>query len=287
MISWPDELISDLARRKCIIFLGAGVSMNSANSAGRRPKSWKGFLADALTEIAPNRHVKTLINKNDFLMACEIIKSKLGRERFNTFVLEEYLTPGYRPAPIHTHIYNLDSRIVMTPNFDKIYETYANNIASGSVQVKCYDDNDVAEAIRRPHRLVIKAHGSIDKPDKMIFSRAEYSEAKIAYRNFYTIFEALILTHTFLFVGCGLNDPDIKLLLEDYSYRFKCARNHYFILPTRTIHSDEADILKSAMNLKFITYSSEDNHQELTDSLSELSAIVGDKRNDIATTQNW
>ena len=287
MISWPDELISDLARRKCIIFLGAGVSMNSANASGRRPKSWKTFLEDALAEISPNRHIRTLINKNDFLTACEIIKSKLGPERFNTIVLDEYLTPGYRPAPIHTHIYNLDSRIVMTPNFDKIYETCANNIASGSVQIKSYGDNDVAEAIRRPNRLVIKAHGSIDQPDQMIFSRAEYSEAKVANRDFYIIFEALILTHTFLFVGCGLNDPDIKLLLEDYSYRFKCARNHYFVIPTRTIHNDEADVLKSAMNLKFITYSSEDNHKELTDSLLELSDIVGINRNDLATTQNW
>jgi len=287
MISWPEELISDLARRKCIIFLGAGISMNSENISHRRPKSWKGFLEDAISEISPNKHIKTLINKFDFLTACEIIKSKLDRERFNTIILDEYLTPGYIPAEIHTHIYNLDSRIVMTPNFDKIYETCASNISSGSVQIKSYSDNDVAEAIRRPNRLIIKAHGTIDLPDQMIFSRAEYAEAKVKYKNFYTIFEALIITHTFVFIGCGLNDPDIKLLLEDYSYRFKCARNHYFVIPKKTIHRDEETVLKSAMNLKFITYNPDNHHKELTDSLKELSEIVNNKRDDLAKSQNW
>lgn len=287
MIHWPDELISDLARRKCIVFLGAGISMNSSNIYGRKPKSWKSFLEGAIEFIAPNKHIKTLINKSDYLTACEIIKTKLGRERFNTIILDEYLTPSYRPADIHTNIYNLDSRIVISPNFDKIFETCANSIANGSVQVKSYSDEDVAEAIRRPNRLIIKAHGTIDKPNEMIFSRAEYAEAKVKYRNFYTIFEALILTHTFIFLGCGLNDPDIKLLLEDYSYRFKCARNHYFVVPTRTIHGDEANVLQSAMNLKLITYNSDDNHKELTDSLKDLVDIVSSKRNELAITLDW
>lgn len=287
MISWPEELISDLARRKCVVFLGAGVSMNSTNAAGRRPKSWEIFLRDSMREITPNRHINNLINKFDYLTACEIIKSKLGRERFNTIILDEFLTPRYLPAPIHAHIYNLDSRIIMSPNFDKIYETYANNIASGSIRVKSYCEPDIAETIRRPNRLIIKVHGTIDAPDQMIFSRAEYSNAKVQNRDFYTIFEALILTHTFLFIGCGLNDPDIKLLLEDYNYKFKCARNHYFVIPNRTIHHDEAEVLKGAMNLKFITYSSDDNHQELTDSLSELAEITSIKRNELAASQDW
>lgn len=287
MINWPSELISDIARRKCILFLGAGVSMNSTNAAGRRPKGWKPFLDDAMDEINPNRHIKTLLKKYDFLTACEIIKNKLGRERFNTIVLDEYLTPGYIAADIHNHIYNLDSRIVMTPNFDKIYETRANAIAHGSVQVKNYTDIDIAEAIRRPNRLIIKVHGSIDQADQMIFSRAEYANAKIKYRDFYTILEALILTHTFVFIGCGLNDPDIKLLLEDYSYRFGCARNHYFVLPSRSVHNDEASVLESVLNLKFLNYNPNNFHKELTTSLEELVDLVNNKRANLITTQNW
>ncbi|HNW72380.1 MAG TPA: SIR2 family protein [Bacteroidales bacterium] len=287
MIQWPNELVEDIARRKSIIFLGAGVSMNSTNAAGRRPKSWNAFLTDAIVNIRPNQHIKSLIKRNDYLTACEIVKKELGREGFTTIVLDEYLTPGYIHAPIHDSIYRLDSRIVMSPNFDKIYETRANAIANGTIQVKNYYDNDVAESIRRSNRVIIKAHGSIDQTDKMIFSRTEYSNAKIENRNFYSIFEALIITNSFIFIGCGLNDPDVRLLLEDYSQKFKCARNHYFIIPKKTIHAAEMAVIENALNLKFLTYSRDNHHQELSDSLAALDTIVDLKRDELSRNMNW
>ncbi|MCL8034387.1 SIR2 family protein, partial [Pseudomonas aeruginosa] len=68
-----------------------------------------------------------------------------------------------------------------------------------------------------PEPLIIKIHGSVDSTDKLIFTRKDYSEARTKYRNFYQIIEALSLTHTFIFIGCGTNDPDIRLLLEDFN----------------------------------------------------------------------
>ena len=43
MIVWPLHLIDELARRRSIIFLGSGVSKNSAGIAGKRPPLWKEF----------------------------------------------------------------------------------------------------------------------------------------------------------------------------------------------------------------------------------------------------
>ena len=40
MIDWPDKLVQDIARRRCVLFLGSGVSANSKNAAGERPKTW-------------------------------------------------------------------------------------------------------------------------------------------------------------------------------------------------------------------------------------------------------
>ena len=142
MIGWPHELVSDIARRRCIVFLGAGVSRNSQSKKGRRPKTWVQFLLDALKEIRPNGHIKSLVTNGDCLTACEIIKNSLGRERFNSLVIAEFLSPGYAPSPLHKAVFRLDSRIVATPNFDKIYETYANSEANGSIRVKHNYDAD-------------------------------------------------------------------------------------------------------------------------------------------------
>lgn len=35
-MDWPKELIESIALRDCVLFLGAGVSMNSSNSDGNK-----------------------------------------------------------------------------------------------------------------------------------------------------------------------------------------------------------------------------------------------------------
>jgi len=231
MINWPQEIVDDISRRRSVVFLGSGISMNSANADGRRPKSWLEFLSDLLGHVQPNKHIRTLLKEKDFLTACEVIKRHLGRDDFIKEVRDEFLTPQYEHAEIHENIFALDSRIVATPNFDKIYETFANAKAKGSIVIKHHYENDVNLAIRGSHRLILKIHGTIDSPDKLIFTRAEYAEARTRYAAFYENLQALALTHTFVFLGCGVNDPDIKLLLEDTLFRHPSTRKHLMLLP--------------------------------------------------------
>ena len=201
MINWPPTLVSDIARRHCVIVLGAGISRNSTNQSGRHPKTWEAFLREAAQSLSPHQHVTRLISQGDYLTACEVIKRKLGRDVFIRILRDEFLTPGYQHAPIHDHIFALDSRIVATPNFDKIYETRANASANGTIVLKHHYDPDVADIIREDGRLILKIHGSIDSPDRMIFTRSEYAKARSDYRSFYQILDSLVMTHTFLFLG--------------------------------------------------------------------------------------
>lgn len=50
MITWPEELISDIARRKSVLYLGSGVSANSISTDGtnRHPATWDSFLRKVL-----------------------------------------------------------------------------------------------------------------------------------------------------------------------------------------------------------------------------------------------
>ena len=194
MINWPNDLISDIARRKSVLVIGAGVSKNSTNQVGLRPKDWKEFLVNASEILAGKTEINRQIKSGDFLTACELIKKELGRDNFNTLIKDEFLNPRFTPADIHQHIYNLDSRIVITPNFDKIYDTYANTTSQGSIIIKKFTDEDIVDCIRRPEPLIIKIHGTVDNTDNLIFTRKDYSEARTKYRNFYSIIEALSLT---------------------------------------------------------------------------------------------
>lgn len=287
MIVWPNDLVEDIARRKCVLVLGAGVSKNSTNLAGTRPKDWKEFLLTASENIPGKAEIRKQISSGDFLTACELIKKELGRDDFNTLVRKEFLIPQFQPAIIHQHIYNLDSRIIITPNFDKIYDTYANTTSHGSIIVKKFNENDVADCIRRPEHLIIKIHGSVESPDNLIFTRKDYSESRTKYRDFYHLIDALSITHTFIFIGCGTNDPDIRLLLEDYSFRFTQNKKHYIIMSKNAVHTKVREIISETMSLKALLYDPINHHEKLTEALEDLVKKVEIKRNDLASTMDW
>ena len=57
-------------------------------------------------------------------MACELVRHSMGRDRFVNFLKKEFVTPRFKESEIHKAIFELDSRIVITPNFDNIYDVY-------------------------------------------------------------------------------------------------------------------------------------------------------------------
>jgi hypothetical protein len=287
MIKWTRELVSDLARRRTVIFLGSGISRNSTSASGKKPKTWVEFLDAMLGEVNPNLHIKRLLKERDYLTACEVLKKSLGRDSFQQHLKDEFLTPCYRHNRLHEEIFKLDSRIVATPNFDKIYETYANHAAGGSIVIKHHYDPDIASVIRGTDRVILKVHGTIDSPDRMIFTRKEYAEAREKYRGFYSLLETLALTHTALFFGCGVNDPDIRLLLEDNFFRYPSSRPHIFVLPAKEIHSSVQSVLQESMNLSILTYNPAHDNKALYDSIKELVALVEAERVNLRNSLNW
>lgn len=289
MIDWPQSLIQDLARRRAILFLGSGVSKNSVSEADPncRPPTWEEFLRRGLDLCGnPKRHVLTLLRQNDFLTACEIIKDKLD-EQWNDFVHQQFVEPKFQTAAIHKDIFQLDSRIVLTQNVDKIYDSFASSESAGTVYVKEYSKADVALVVRGDRRCVLKAHGTVDTPAEMIFTREEYVRARYTCSTFYSLLDALTVTHTLLFIGCGISDPDVQLMLERHANVFPGSRPHYMISPKGSFHADVEQSLKKNMNLRFLFYKPQDYHIELQGSLSELVNLVEAQREILADTRDW
>lgn len=295
MIQWPAKLVEDIAARRAVLFFGSGVSSNSENSTGKRPPTWRKFLDDLRVEaksggrLEPkdDRTVRQLLAERDYLSVCDVLKRALGREAFVERIKQEFKTPGYRSAAIHQAMYRLDLRVVATPNFDEIYDTYAMATSSGTCSVKLHTDSDIAECLRGNERVVLKIHGTVSSPNDLIFTRSDYAKARYQYRSFYSLIESLIRTHTFIFIGCGLSDPDIRLLLEDYSYSFAQSRRHFFAIPADVLGEIAATVLGEALNLNFLQYSSKDNHAELSLSLASLADSVDRERQRLADGQLW
>ena len=288
MISWDDDLVQAIGRRRSVVVIGSGVSRNSANAHGKSPETWERFLKAASNQIGDPPPLLDLIQQKDFLTACDIIKKKLGQQDFLLLIRKEYQQPGYIAADIHKHIYDLDSSIVISPNFDNIYETYASAVSAGTLITKDHTSDDLINYLGGGDtRLFIKTHGSANAPGHVIFTRADYAEARTKYVLFYEILKSLVLTHRFLFLGCGVDDPDIRAMFEDVRFAHGHMPFHYMTTPSGEVHPEVRSVIGETMKMRFLEYSPAAGHQELTDSLRELVQKVEAFRDEKATDRKW
>lgn len=293
MIDWPEKLIDSIARRRSVLFLGSGISANSQNASGKKPATWDMFLRQIVTNQKAKigsyeAEILKLLDEKKYLIACEVIVDLIGQTEFGEEAQEEFRRPKYLPAEIHKIIYSLDSKIVITPNVDKIYDECATTESHSSVVVKKYYDTDLAKYLRTNDYLVIKAHGTVDETPKMIFTHKQYSNARCNYSSFYKLIDSLILTHTFVFLGCGIDDPDIELTLENANFLYEGCPPHYFVTSKGSISDNMQKVLLANRNLEVITYENASGyHTELLDELKALAKMVDARRDELSATSTW
>lgn len=272
-VEWPDALVSELAERRCVIFMGAGVSMGSTSEDGtKHPPSWQPFLEGALAlvhDLKDRRHAKTLINKGQFLDSAEVIADRSNQADFGTYLRETFVLPHYAANELHKIILEIDPKIVITTNYDEIYDQYCKSgHAESGYNICRYYESFAVENIRSRIRLVIKAHGCVSDPTKVVLSRSSYFSAKRDFPGFYELLDALFLTNTLLFIGCGLSDPDIQLVLENANISAPSAHPHYALVE-KTRHPSIKSAIKKTHNIELIEYR-RGMHSEAVDAMSVL-----------------
>jgi hypothetical protein len=93
-------------------------------------------------------------------------------------------------------------------------------------------------------------------------------------------------TNTFLLLGCGLNDPDFRLLFENFSYRFPKAPPHFMTYADAS-HDELEELIRDTQKLKFLRYSRAHDHKELEESLEVLVRQVEEQRQEMGASLNW
>lgn len=287
-IDWS-EVVPDLARRRAVIVIGSGISRHSKNGADLKPPLWKEFLGNALRDC-PDRNniefIQNAIDEGDFLHACEWLKKRYD-SRWRKYLRDTFSTPGFGPAEIHQQILSLDCRVVFTLNFDDIYERHADEVHKGSYIVKNYFDEDVEEFLRGSDRYIVKVHGNLNTATNLIFTQKEYAQARVSNAAFYQAFDAALLTHTFIFLGCGITDPDLNLLLENQNFRYQEQAPHFFVT-SQGFNSDRKSSLRENRNLKVLEYDPiDEQHSGLVKELEILNTAVESERYELTKSSNW
>jgi hypothetical protein len=276
-MSWPVALIAELAARRSILFLGAGVSAGCLAADGvTRPPLWPAFLA-TLRSVAPAStdlsSADSLIQKERFLDAAEILLAKVPPADFSRVVREKFVQPRYSHSSIHLSVLNIDPKIVVTTNYDDIYDTFCRTgLARDGYNVCKYYDNHLVNDLRSPVRLIVKAHGCVSDPSQIVLTRSQYFKERHLHSAFYNVLDALFLTNTILFIGYSLSDPDIQLVLENASISASSAHTHYALVED-SLQPDIEEATRKAYNIHFIKYPA-GRHDEAERLLNELSHEV-------------
>nr|WP_314631167.1 hypothetical protein [uncultured Janthinobacterium sp.] len=166
MIDWPDSLVEEIASKRAILFLGAGISSSSKNAAGLRPPSWKALLERASAKFlkADNiAFVNELLGKELYLDAAEVVFDGIGQPERRRFFQDVFSIPRFETSDFHQAIQAINAKIVVTTNYDQLYEEQCDALVAGrGYSVRKYTDKSILNDVRSKDNLIVKAHGCMN-----------------------------------------------------------------------------------------------------------------------------
>lgn len=264
----PEELIESVRARKCILFVGAGLS--SLAGFPTWPQLIDRLVAKA--KKSPNARLDGLAAmeaRRDFLMLAEFARDTLGAWRY-TQLLKQELDLPVPPSPVHRLIAGTNYRGIITTNYDLLLE---NAIAQVRGRVpSAFTTNGIeamGEALFSPELFIYKLHGDIRSPGSIVLSTRDYDRMILRNPHVRSFLFGAVLNHTLLFVGYSLGDPDFNLLLRELTLMFESyVPDHYALLPHTGAF--EREHLLERMNIHVIPYDPADNHREVGEVLRVL-----------------
>ena len=212
----------------------------------------------------------SISKEKKILLALQTIYDLCDPGEYSNYLKEMYLRKGYAPSNVHKLIKDLDSKIVITTNFDKLYENACSDL-QGCMTFDYTQTKSIIGCIKSPESIIIKAHGSIDDTEKIVFTAQQYYRAQEEYPEFYRLLSSLFLTHTIVFLGYSLQDPDINLLLQFLHNTANTSCPHYLVSKS----GNSTQLIKhwkNTYNVSLIEYG--DSYDYFEKSLEELRDLV-------------
>ena len=193
-------LVEELALGNCVLFIGAGLSM------GAGLPGW-GLLLQYLDEalgagLGPPR--------GNFLDYAEKLDMAVGRVKLGCALNDVLNGPGVSPSPVHHGLLSLPLQAVFTTNYEYLIEHTLDALEIRYDAIR-YDE-EVGVIDQREALPVIKFHGDLEDPPGIVITGADYAFHHMRHPAFTPLFEAMLATRTFLFVGFSLTDNNFLAL---------------------------------------------------------------------------
>ncbi|MGV0741035.1 SIR2 family NAD-dependent protein deacylase [Mycolicibacterium sp. XJ870] len=201
LISKAEALADDAQERQLVLFIGAGVS------AGAGVDTWKGLLENLAVEAEFTSDQRELLKAKDLRDQATLIESALPEtgDSFKKRVAER-ICERQHYSLAHGLLASLPSKEAVTTNFDELFEDAVGREAIAVLP---------KDARKTDGRLLLKLHGSIDQPEDMILTRADYLRMPRQYGALMGLVQGLLMMRKMVFVGYSLSDEDFHDLVDE------------------------------------------------------------------------
>lgn len=191
-------LAKQLDRDKLIIFVGAGVSMNSGLP------NWEQLVEPMVKELDLGEEG---INQEDILKIPEMYY-KTFEKNYYYECLNEIFSGVYFPNDIHKELKEMNLPCVITTNYDTLLEEELNEAYDYDVIKR---DEDLAQSTKT--KMIIKMHGDLQNRN-IVLKESDYKVYEKTFPLISNFIKGLFTTNTILFIGYSLNDPNVKSSLK-------------------------------------------------------------------------
>ncbi len=257
----PNTLQTAANFQRLALFVGSGISASATNRANQHPPTWTELLTE-LSSLAPHatrKRIQDLIEANHLLQAAEllryIIRKDYKRPAFNeklkTLVNGPQKDP-FKPSEWHDTIDQLNPQIIITTNYDNLLEgnsceTYA---------VNTFSTKTVDNHLRIGRTTIIKIHGDANMAyndnEDLILSISDYARARQKGKLAFDTIKSILLTHTTLFLGYSMNDPDLQIILEDLFFDRDVPSPHFLL--TKSAQDYQIEYFKSCYGIQVLQF---------------------------------
>ncbi|HYP53289.1 MAG TPA: SIR2 family protein [Pyrinomonadaceae bacterium] len=245
--SADDEMLGyvaeQVAARQCVLFFGAGIHFPSPDATkfdypvDKAPPRGR-QLAERLAERCDYPYD----DKSNLPRVAQYFESKKTRWRLVKEIEKEVET-GREPSPVLRMLADLDFPVVITTNYDHLYERALEQTAAARGLPAAYDvsvyspkvdsQNKTADCAARPdpaRPYVLKIHGDIARPESLVVTDEDYIQfvLRMGDKHPHHPFGKNVLAHLMrwptLFIGYSLIDYNLRLLFKTLRWRLDAAQ---------------------------------------------------------------
>lgn len=209
------KLVEAIAERRCILFVGAGLS------ASLGAPTWRKLIDHMAEELGYHPRVLappdvnylalaeyfSLEKKDGIMKLCERFASQWDAN-----------IDALKKSSVLRSIYELDFPIIYTTNYDHNIEKGLREFGGSPVVVRSISDLPSAFGA---DQVVVKFHGDLSKPESLILTESSYFDRLTFESPLDLKLRSDVLGNSILFIGYSLSDINVRMLLYRLSKMWK------------------------------------------------------------------